>query len=106
MPFPLEMPVLFQMPDPTKWRSPGHAPRNKNGLANHRLPSNGPSARTHRSTPIRSIDRVKPEPTVDSMCFTTVYNQLGIDTNTVTLADPSGRPQYIVDHRELIKEMI
>lgn len=38
--------------------------------------------------------------------FHTVYHTLGIDTNTVMLQDPNGRPQYIVDHRTLIKEMI
>lgn len=38
--------------------------------------------------------------------FHTLYHQLGIDADTVTLMDPNGRPQYLVDNRELIEEMV
>jgi hypothetical protein len=38
--------------------------------------------------------------------FATLYRQLGIDVNTVTIADPSGRPQYVLDRREPIRELI
>lgn len=38
--------------------------------------------------------------------FHTVYHQLGIDTNAVTLTDPNGRPQYLVDDRKLIQELL
>jgi hypothetical protein len=38
--------------------------------------------------------------------FATVYKNLGIDVEHTTLADPNGRPQYLVDHRETIKELI
>ena len=38
--------------------------------------------------------------------FHTVYHQLGIDANAVTLNDPNGRPQYLVDDRKLITELI
>ena len=38
--------------------------------------------------------------------FHTVYHQLGIDANSVTLTDPNGRPQYLVDDRKLITELI
>ena len=38
--------------------------------------------------------------------FHTVYHQLGIDANAVTLNDPNGRPQYLVDDRQLITELI
>lgn len=38
--------------------------------------------------------------------FHTIYQQLGIDTNTTTLTDPNGRPQYLADHRELITELL
>ena len=38
--------------------------------------------------------------------FHTVYHQLGIDSNTVTLTDPNGRPQYLVDDRKLITELL
>lgn len=35
----------------------------------------------------------------------TLYHNLGIDTATVTIPDPTGRPQYLVDH-EPIAELI
>ena len=38
--------------------------------------------------------------------FATVYKQLGIDPDTVTLTDPNGRPQYLVDERKLITELL
>ncbi len=38
--------------------------------------------------------------------FYTVYKQLGIDADAVTLTDPNGRPQYLVDHRELVRELV
>jgi hypothetical protein len=38
--------------------------------------------------------------------FHTVYHWLGIDANTVTLTDPNGRPQYLVDEREVIRELV
>lgn len=38
--------------------------------------------------------------------FHTVYHQLGIDANAVTLPDPNGRPQFLVDERELITELL
>jgi hypothetical protein len=38
--------------------------------------------------------------------FATVYKQLGIDPDAVTLTDPNGRPQYLVDDRKLITELL
>ncbi len=38
--------------------------------------------------------------------FATVYKQLGIDPDAVTLIDPNGRPQYLVDDRKLITELV
>ncbi len=38
--------------------------------------------------------------------FATIYRQLGIDVNTTTLVDPNGRPQYLVDVRQPIHELI
>ncbi|MFK7817915.1 MAG: DUF1501 domain-containing protein, partial [Planctomycetaceae bacterium] len=35
----------------------------------------------------------------------TIYHNLGINTMSETIVDPSGRPQYLVDHREPIKEL-
>ncbi len=36
----------------------------------------------------------------------TVYYNLGIDPNTATVVDPSGRPRYLVDLREPVRELI
>lgn len=38
--------------------------------------------------------------------FHTIYHQLGIDANAITLTDPNGRPQYLVEDRKLITELI
>ncbi|MDA0285563.1 MAG: DUF1501 domain-containing protein [Planctomycetota bacterium] len=38
--------------------------------------------------------------------FATVYQQLGIDPNAITLIDQNGRPQYLVDNRQVIGELI
>ena len=38
--------------------------------------------------------------------FHTLYYQFGIDANTTTLTDPNGRPQYLVEKRELIHELL
>jgi hypothetical protein len=34
-----------------------------------------------------------------------VYRHMGVDPDTVTLEDRSGRPQYLLDHREPIEEL-
>ncbi|MBT4864713.1 MAG: DUF1501 domain-containing protein, partial [Planctomycetaceae bacterium] len=36
----------------------------------------------------------------------TLYHNLGIDVKSTTITDPAGRPQYLVDHREPIRELI
>jgi hypothetical protein len=38
--------------------------------------------------------------------FHTVYHTLGIDANAVTLTDANGRPQYLVDDRQLVRELV
>jgi hypothetical protein len=38
--------------------------------------------------------------------FHTAYHVLGIDANTDTIADSNGRPQYLVDERQLIRELV
>lgn len=38
--------------------------------------------------------------------FATLYRQLGIDTETCTIPDPNGRPQYLLDRREPIRELV
>jgi hypothetical protein len=36
----------------------------------------------------------------------TIYKNLGIDVNAVTLRDPTGRPQYLLDHRMPMPELV
>jgi hypothetical protein len=38
--------------------------------------------------------------------FATLYRQLGIDVGTATIPDPNGRPQYLLDRREPIRELV
>lgn len=38
--------------------------------------------------------------------ISTLYHNLGIDTMNTTLADPTGRPQFLVDHRETVPELV
>ena len=38
--------------------------------------------------------------------FATLYRQVGIDVSHATIADHSGRPQYLVDRREPIAELV
>jgi hypothetical protein len=38
--------------------------------------------------------------------FATLYHQLGIDVNTATITDPNGRPQYLLDRRDPIPELL
>jgi hypothetical protein len=38
--------------------------------------------------------------------FATLYHQLGIDVENVTINDPTGRPQYLLDRREPIRELV
>lgn len=38
--------------------------------------------------------------------FATLYHKLGIDVNTTTIPDNSGRPQFLVDRRDPIRELI
>ena len=36
----------------------------------------------------------------------TLYHNMGIDARAVTVLDPSGRPQYLVDHGQVIREVV
>jgi len=36
----------------------------------------------------------------------TLYHNLGIDPMSTTLVDPTGRPQYLLDHREPMPELV
>ncbi|MCE9607305.1 MAG: DUF1501 domain-containing protein [Planctomycetia bacterium] len=59
---------------------------------------------------IGSTDRLGAKPAERPIQFqqvyATVYRQLGINVDTTQLMDPAGRPQYIVENREPISELI
>jgi hypothetical protein len=38
--------------------------------------------------------------------FATLYNRLGINARAVTITDPTGRPQYLLDQGEVIRELV
>jgi hypothetical protein len=38
--------------------------------------------------------------------FATLYHNMGIDVNTATLHDLTGRPQYLVDHAQPMRELV
>ena len=41
-----------------------------------------------------------------SEVFATLYRHLGIDVASVKLPDFNGRPQYLLEHRDVIRELI
>ena len=51
-------------------------------------------------------ERPKDRPVKLQHVFHTLYHWLGIDANSTVLHDPNGRPQYLVEDRELISELI
>ncbi len=57
-----------------------------------------------------TTDRLGGEPTERPVhfqeVFATLYHNLGIDVNKVTIPDLSGRPQYLVDGYQPIKELV
>ncbi len=59
---------------------------------------------------IGSTDRLGAEPKDRPVhfqeVFATLYHSLGIDANRTTLPDLSGRPQYLVDHYEPLREVV
>ena len=38
--------------------------------------------------------------------FATLYHTLGIDPMKAQIVDPNGRPQYLLEHREPLREMV
>jgi uncharacterized protein (DUF1501 family) len=54
----------------------------------------------------RTAAEAKDRPVHFQEVFATLYKSLGIDTNQVTVNDLGGRPQYLVDHRLPLHEVI
>ena len=54
----------------------------------------------------RYAAEVRSRPVTYKDVFCTLYRQLGIDARGITLPDPQGRPQYILDEGEPIAELV
>ena len=54
----------------------------------------------------RNAERAKDRPVTFPEVFATLYHSLGIDVNTTTINDLSGRPQYVIDGAQPIRELI
>lgn len=51
-------------------------------------------------------EEAKDRPVKFGEIFSTLYHNLGIDVNTATVNDLSGRPMYLVDHEQPIRELV
>lgn len=51
-------------------------------------------------------EEAKDRPVTFGEVFSTLYHRLGIDVNVATVNDLSGRPMYLVDHEQPIRELI
>tara|TARA_B100000686_G_C16460182_1_gene796676 strand:- start:568 stop:789 length:222 start_codon:yes stop_codon:yes gene_type:complete len=54
----------------------------------------------------KNAEQPQDRPVHMQQVFSTLYHNMGIDVATTTIKDPSGRPQYLVDHRAPIHELI
>ena len=51
-------------------------------------------------------EMAKDRPVHYQQVFATLYRQLGIDVASVKLPDFNGRPQYLLDHRDVVSELV
>jgi hypothetical protein len=54
----------------------------------------------------RLADHAKDRPVHFQEIFATLYHNLGINVRTATVTDLTGRPQYLVDHVEPLRELV
>ncbi len=54
----------------------------------------------------RNAEHAKDRPVSFQEVFATLYHSLGIDVNTATINDLSGRPQYLIDGVQPIRELV
>jgi hypothetical protein len=54
----------------------------------------------------RLAEDAKDRPVHLQEVFATLYRNLGIDVASTMLIDPAGRPQYLVDRRTPIRELV
>ena len=51
-------------------------------------------------------EHAKDRPVKVQEVVATIYRNLGIDPSAVTLRDPTGRPQYLLDHHAPLPELV
>lgn len=56
-------------------------------------------------TSTKNAEYAKDRPVHFQEVFATLYHNLGIDVQTAQLTDTAGRPQYLVDKRDVIREL-
>lgn len=96
------------------WGEMGRTPRiNPNGGRDHWPQVSGcilTGGGMRTGQVIGTTDRIggsaKDRPIHYQEVFATLYRQLGIDVSSVTLPDFNGRPQYLLEHRSAIEELI
>jgi uncharacterized protein (DUF1501 family) len=54
----------------------------------------------------RNAETAKDRPVHFQEVLATLYHNLGIDPKTAQITDPAGRPQYLLEHRDPIAELI
>lgn len=54
----------------------------------------------------RNAEHAKDRPVTFQEVFATLYHSLGIDVNTATINDLAGRPQYVIDGVQPIRELV
>ena len=57
-------------------------------------------------TTTRLAEEAKDRPIHYQEVFATLYRQIGIDVSNIKIPDFNGRPQYLLQHRDPISELI
>jgi len=96
------------------WGEMGRTPRvNKNGGRDHWsqvagcfLAGGGMKTGQVIGSTTRLAEEAKDRPVHYQEVFATLYRQLGIDVANVTLTDFNGRPHYLLEHRDVVRELL
>ena len=57
-------------------------------------------------TSSKNAEYAKDRPVHFQEVIATLYHNMGINCETAQLIDPNGRPQYLLDHRQPIAELV
>lgn len=96
------------------WGEFGRTPRVNNGAGRDHWPQvscclmAGGGMRTGQviGSTNRLGEHAQDRPVQVQEIVSTIYHNLGIDTNTATLRDPTGRPQFLTDIRQPLPELV